>query len=1272
MQNIFQENTLVMKNYTYPQMDDVKICSLNVKGLRDGKKRTAVFTWLKKKNFTVYFLQETHSTQSDCRKWNSDWGSTCVWSHGTSQSRGSAILFNKNCDVKLLKCVCDTEGRYVIIDFKISDVIYTIANIYGPNKDSPDFYKKVDGELDNFHCVNIIYGGDLNCVLNLSLDKKGGRSHTNFKSQKEIFNLMAKRDLVDIWRYNNPGKFQYTWKSNDKPPIMCRLDYLLISNGLKGNVTNVDIKHGLKSDHSLVTLMMCSKQEKRGKGMWKFNVSLLDDLDFTNLINKTIENVKIDNANARPDILWETIKCVIRGDTINYASRKRKRTKKIEECLEQDINNLEIKYAENPSEPILRDIEIKKHKLDSIYDEKVKGAIIRSKADCTEFGEKSSKYFFNLERYRVNNKSITKLVDDEGNEVTGTENILNEEVKFYSTLYTSQCNTDLNAQEGLTQLGLSLEDIPKVTENNKDECEGILNMQECTDVVKEMKQGKSPGSDGYPIEFYTFFWDVIGQVVVDCFNYCFEKGCMTDEQCRGVITLIPKEGKDNKFLKNWRPISLLNVDYKIVSKAIANRFKKVLNSVISPDQTGFLSNRYIGENVRLILDIIEYVDNESLPGMLLFLDFEKAYDKLEWKFVQNCLGMFGFGGDAKKWVTLFYTNIKSCVTNMGVVSNYFDLSRGLRQGCPLSCYIFIICAEVLAIAIRKNKCIKGINIKGNESVLTQFADDTTLILDGSKDSLVQSLKVLKSFSKISGLCVNYSKSSVLKIGSLKNDETILHPDANLIWSKGPVKFLGVNISLNKQLLFELNYEVQFQKLSKILNIWLQRGLTPIGRVLVIKSLAISQLTYLLSVLPNPPDSFLKKIEKLFFKFIWNGKQDKINRDTMYNKVDEGGLNMTNIYDYKDAIKISWVKRFVDPNNEGKWKILFDNEIKKIGGDWIWQCEPANVCDLNVNKISNSFLKDILKGWLKLRKKYEIVDKIIWYNSKIKIGKKTVFYRSWSNSNIIFLSDLIESDHLMSFMEFKKKYHAVKTNFVEYSGIVQSIKKNLKESCSKLFTLTGNNERNDQLLTDIVSTKRVCKFAYEKIRYHVIPNAKQFWEGKAQVDIDLSQPITDWKEVYTLAFKCCMDSYTRYFQFRYIHNILPTNYFLFKIGLIDTDICSFCKVNRETVKHLMWECNVTKDFWNNLSTWMNTVLNIFFNVNYQNICLGLFNEDFDFFKNIIILLAKRYIYRCRVEEKKLSIYVFKELVKMTEKSEKVIAERNNRIASHNKRWGILFS
>ena len=434
-------------------MSDVKICSLNVKGLRDGKKRTAVFTWLKKKNFDIYLLQETHSTGPDIGHWKRAWGSSCFWSHGTSNSRGSAILFNKNCDFQLIKHACDVDGRFVIIDIKICNIVYTIINIYGPNKDNPTFFKSVDTELDNFQCDNIIYGGDLNCVLNLSLDKKGGRKYTNIKSQNEIRNFMVKRDLVDIWRFNNPGKFQYTWKSNDKPPILCRLDYFLISKNLKTNVTSADIQHGFKSDHSLITLRICNNQVKKGKGMWKFNASLLDDSIYTNLIREIIANFKKDNFGARPDILWETLKCVIRGETIKYASQKRHKTKRLEESLEQDINNLEIQYAENPIESILRQLEVKKHELDLIYDEKIQGVLIRSKADCIEFGEKSSKYFFNLEKYRGNNKAITKLIGDDGVEITSVQNILNEEVKFYSALYATK-GIDCSTEDCINQLGL--------------------------------------------------------------------------------------------------------------------------------------------------------------------------------------------------------------------------------------------------------------------------------------------------------------------------------------------------------------------------------------------------------------------------------------------------------------------------------------------------------------------------------------------------------------------------------------------------------------------------------------------------------------------------------------------------------------------------------------------------------------------------------------------------------------------------------------------------
>lgn len=124
--------------------------------------------------------------------------------------------------------------------------------------------------------------------------------------------------------------------------------------------------------------------------------------------------------------------------------------------------------------------------------------------------------------------------------------------------------------------------------------------------------------DGYPVEFYKSFWSKIGPIIVKSINYAFNNGKLSDSQRRGVITLIPKDGKDVDMLTNWRPISLLNVDYKMTAKVIANRLKKVLHSVISSDQTDFLANRYIGENVRLVLDIIEYAEAKHLHGVLFF------------------------------------------------------------------------------------------------------------------------------------------------------------------------------------------------------------------------------------------------------------------------------------------------------------------------------------------------------------------------------------------------------------------------------------------------------------------------------------------------------------------------------------------------------------------------------------------------------------------------------------------------------------------------------
>ena len=205
---------------------------------------------------------------------------------------------------------------------------------------------------------------------------------------------------------------------------------------------------------------------------------------------------------------------------------------------------------------------------------------------------------------------------------------------------------------------------------------------------------KTPGSDGLPADFYKVLWNDIADYFLKSINYAYQTGQMSITQRRGIVKLIPKKDAEPYLIKNWRPMSLLNCDYKTAAKAIANRLKQVLPKLIDSDQTGFLKGRSIAENIRLIDGIIKYTAEKSIPGLLLFLDFEKAFDTVEWPFLQNTFRHYNFGPEAINWIKLFYHNIESCILNNGWSSNFFKLERGVRQGCPLSPYLYFMCRSV--------------------------------------------------------------------------------------------------------------------------------------------------------------------------------------------------------------------------------------------------------------------------------------------------------------------------------------------------------------------------------------------------------------------------------------------------------------------------------------------------------------------------------------------------------------------------------------------------
>lgn len=262
---------------------------------------------------------------------------------------------------------------------------------------------------------------------------------------------------------------------------------------------------------------------------------------------------------------------------------------------------------------------------------------------------------------------------------------------------------------------------------------------------------------------------------------------MSYDQRKGVITLVPKKDKDRTNLKNWRPISLLNFDYKLVAKVLANRIIDSLPKLIDPDQTGYIKERFIGENIRTISDLIAYTNLKNIPGLILLVDFEKAFDTVEWYYLEKVLSIFGFGNSFKSWVKILYTDISSCIINDGYTSNFFNLSRGVRQGCPLSPYLFVLCVEILAIAIRQNKNIRGIKIGETEFKISQLADDTTCFLS-DEESGYEVLNIMQRFYKLSGLKINLNKTEAIWIGSKRNYKPGTLP---VKWSRGEFFSLGV-------------------------------------------------------------------------------------------------------------------------------------------------------------------------------------------------------------------------------------------------------------------------------------------------------------------------------------------------------------------------------------------------------------------------------------------------------------------------------------------------
>ena len=476
--------------------------------------------------------------------------------------------------------------------------------------------------------------------------------------------------------------------------------------------------------------------------------------------------------------------------------------------------------------------------------------------------------------------------------------------RYYEKLYKKE-KVDNRYQEWLLEFldrKLSDEDR-KVLENEVLETEIFQ-------AIKFLNSNKSPGIDGIPNDFYLKYWDIIksevSKVIINIIN-----GTMLQEnQKRAIIALIPKDG-DLTALKSWRPISLICSDVKIVAKILAMRLYPLMPSLISENQYCVNSKSIVQCNSKL-RDIMYYANENNLSGALINLDWEKAFDRVDWGFLTKIMEKLGFPRFIIEWVVILYTNItSSCLVN-GNVTQEFKIERGVRQGCPLSMLTYVIFQEPLYKAIEKTNRISYFGLPRFKIKEVGYADDTTICIPND-ESFLETFKILHMFEKATNSKINVSKTRIYGFGEWK--WRTQWPIKGLKTEFEVFNALGIIFSTDYNKALNRTWEKIYGKIKKQLEIMKGRYLNLYQKAIIINSLIASKLWYTSHVYPLP-ERISGLINTEIFCYIWGSYNSKpIKREVLYKSKDKGGLGLLNILKKSKSIFASTVLKMYSVSND---------------------------------------------------------------------------------------------------------------------------------------------------------------------------------------------------------------------------------------------------------------------------------------------------------------------------------------------------------------------
>ena len=1232
----------------------ITVLTLNVRGLRTALKRKKVLLWILHKKVDILFFQETHLTDELEYITNSQFKSfDLFYSHGSSNSRGVLIGISKRLSINNVRVNQGEKGRFLWMSVDIQGEALELVNIYAPNDlgDQKTFYKKLGTTLLQItdHENMVIWGGDFNVTLSTA-DRKQ-KIVGRVKIADTIYDIAKKLNMVDIWRYLHPKDRQYTW-SRKNETIASRLDYIFVTNRLIPRVLKTDIKVAIQTDHKAV---ICKLEppltQIKGPGIWKFNDTFLNEQDFCVTVYK-IADVHIKNELGKDGIKnWLSFKTQIADAARKYgrirAKNLRLDLKNIESRIEQFSNSTGPGKWSDEQVDTWKKLNLE---LETWYRQRAQRAMFISRVNWHRMGEKNNKYFLGLEKQKNYNSSIFALYKQD-QVITNQSDITQQLMEYWGELYTQKIMTlDKQICEQFT-FGL-----PKLSEAAKDDLDKKLLFSECTEALETMTDGKAPGEDGLSVAFYKKFWAKIEPIFQNLLDTMEAKQIIPEQMNTGIVRLLPKPKRDLLKTASWRPISLQGVDIKIIAKAIATRLKHKLQDIIHEDQIGFRPGKYIGETIQLITDLMHYTRKNDISAYILSLDIEKAFDSVEWQYLDYVMHKFNFGAYFMNWIKIFRSNASIKIINNGWTSPPIKITRGVRQGDPLSPYLFLLSIEPLANYIRLNEQVKGIYVYGIEFKLSQYADDTT-IYTSDPETIKIIPQIMRQFASISGYNNNVNKTCAIGIGT---NEYINTRIGGIEISSQPIVILGICFEPNIRKMRAGNMDGKIAKMKQVLNPWYHRNTSPMGRIHIAKTLALSILTYPIMNLQIEKQELLD-IERKIYQFIWGGKRKaKIAKVTLMAHTSKGGLKAPDMLTQNSVWKMSWLNRLQE-TSATKWCLSIKHDLRKLGG-----LEYLLKCNYDFDKLNlklRPFWQEVFRTNQKINNTYLIknVDtikaQIINNNQYITIANHSFFKESIIANDM----DLIENwfgwnGRIKTWDYIKQK--CAKLTWFEYTQIAAAIPKEWK----KLLKERAHGSIN--LPSKLVTKKEIKRALNDERSKALCCDTRWNQYVKRIANVTLNWPIQ-----MKLIYKVTTEVKLRFFQYKVVAGILLTNKKKCLYGIEQSNLCSFCNDEVGSIEHMYVECKITIKIYRSMLCIFNELQNTDIEIN--KAIMLFFDEtqhEHQIRLNVLTLWTRHYIYSCFINKTLPQVKHFYQVIKSRLCMLRAVARLEGKLDIYNFNWG----